>query len=260
MEVNYKIKHLIKTRTFKIFLISFIIYWMGFIFFILTIYPDTTKLPGQNLLRDIIWIIYWRWNLDYLIIAAFTLIVGLETYMFSKLRKKFSDDTLSIYVSPMMNMAFAFMYMVAIDLGVTYFADTGFDANWTSTDIIWMGFTAQQLYHNFFFWFVPAVIICGIVNQVYLRTNSYSKTFRAFCVLMAIYSLSLGFLDPVVCQILWNDWSIFGTWSMGGADAIFAVGWIAHYIIFAVGWFVMDYLIKSSKTEIDYRVDLKLTR
>jgi len=254
MEFVYRIKQFIKTKSFKKFLIIAILYWIGFIYFILTIYPDTTKVPGGNFFRDIVWIIYWRWNLDFLIISGFIIVVLIETLILAKLKDKVSDDFLSIYYSPIITMGAAFVYMLAIDLGVTYFADVGFDANWETPDIIWLGMTAQQLYYTFFFWFVPIVIIAGITNQVFIRTNSFSKTFRAFCVLMAIYSLNLGFLDPIVCQILWDDWAIFGQWSMGRADAIFAIGWIAHYIIFAIGWFLMDYFIKCCRVEMEHQL------
>lgn len=259
-ELPQKMRLLLKTKIFRIFVIGAIIYWIGFLIFILTIYPDFNKTPGQNIFRDIIWIIYWRWNLDYLIIGGFVILVFIETVILSYLKKRVSDDFLSIYFSPIVTMSFAFLYMVAIDIGVTYFADTGFDANWETEDILFMGFTARELYHNFFFWYIPAIIICGITNQVYIRTDSFSKTFRAFCVLMAIYSLNLGFLDPIVCQILWNDWRIFGKWSMGGADAIFAEGWIAHYIMFSIGWFLMDYIIKCSKAELNHMMEPKLRK
>ena len=171
MDSKRKFQFLIKTKTFKIFLLLFSMYWIGFVYYIITIYPDISKIPGQNLFRDIIWIIYWRWNLDYIIIGAFLAVVILESMLLSKLKHRFSDDTLSIYFSPILTMGFAFLYMVAIDIGVTWFADTGFDGNWTSPEILWFGMTAQQLYHDFFFWFVPAVIIAGITNQVYIRTD-----------------------------------------------------------------------------------------
>jgi len=260
MDFKRKFQLLLKTRTFKIFLLLFLIYWIGFIYFFFTIYTDLTKTPGQNIFRDIVWIIYWRWNLDYIIVGTFLLIIIIETVFLSKLKRRTSEDFLSIYFSPIMNMAFAFLYMVAIDIGVTYFADTGFNANWTTPDILWFGMTAQQLYHNFFFWYIPAVIIASITNQVFIRTDSFTKTFRTFFILLAIYSLNLGFLDPVVCQILWNDWTIFGQWSMGGAEAMFAQGWIAHYIILACVWFYMDYVLKCSRHEIEFMVKPELTR
>ncbi|MGV9200765.1 MAG: hypothetical protein ACOC4M_18305, partial [Promethearchaeia archaeon] len=253
------IRHILKTKTFKVFLILFILYWTGFAVFMVSIYSDLTKIPGENIFRDILWIIYWRWNLDYLIIGGFLLVIILETYLLYKLKSRISDEILSIYVSPILTMSVAFVYMLAIDLGVTYFADTGFDGNWESTEIIWLGMTAQNLYHNFFFWYVPIVIIAGITNQIYIHTNSVFKTLRGFSVLMAIYSLNLGFLDPIVCQILWDDWRIFGEWSMGGANAIFAEGWIAHYVLFCIGWFVFDYFLRSWHREIlyDHQLDLK---
>ncbi len=260
MEFRQKFKFLLKTKSFKIFLIIFAIYWIGFIYFLIAVNPIVNKVPGEDLFRDIIWIIYWRWNLDYLIIFGFIAVITIESFILSKLKHKVSDDFLSIYYSPIVTMGFAFLYMVAIDVGVTFFADLGLDGNWGSTNVLWFGMTAQQLYHNFFFWFIPIVIIAGITNQVYIRTVSYTKTFRTFCILMAIYSLNLGFLDAVVCQILWNDWSAFGGWAMGGADPIFAEGWIAHYIIFAAVWFIMDYILKSCRNEIEFMLKPHLTR
>jgi hypothetical protein len=259
INLKHKFKEITKTKTFKLFLFLFILYWFGFFIFLMFIYPDLTKTPGENLFRDILWIIYWRWNLDYLIIGGFLTVITLETLLLYKLKSRLSDEFLSIYFSPVITMAAAFIYMLAIDLGVTYFADTGFDGNWESQEIIWLGMTAQKLYHNFFFWFVPIVIIAGITNQVYIHTNSFIKTLRAFSVLMAIYSLNLGFLDPIVCQILWKDWRIFGEWSMGGASAMFAEGWILHYVIFCLGWFLFDYFLRSWNRELlyDHQLDLK---
>ncbi|MHA1293182.1 MAG: hypothetical protein ACTSQJ_10980 [Promethearchaeota archaeon] len=252
MELIYKIKQLLKTRSFRIFLIGVVLYWIGFIFFILTIYPNKSLVPGENIIRDAIWIIYWRWNLDFLIIGGFFLVVITEIWIISHLKKRFSDDFLSIYFVPILIMGAAFFYMVAIDVGVTYFADVGFNGNWESQEKIFIGFTARELYHNFFFWYIPIVIITGITNQVFIRTESLSKTIRAFCICMAIYSLNLGLLDPIVCQILWGDWRLFGDWAMGGADPMFAEGWILHYIIFCVIWFIMDYFIKCFRIEIKH--------
>ena len=80
-ELPQKIKLLLKTKIFRVFVIGAILYIIGFLIFMLTIYPDLTKAPGQNIFRNIIWIIYWRWNLDYIIfgvLAESLLIWGLR--------------------------------------------------------------------------------------------------------------------------------------------------------------------------------------
>lgn len=229
-----------------------IMYWSGFVLFMIWIYPDASKTPGgiENVFRDFVWIFYWRWNLDFLIIGGFALIVGLESFLLRKALNRFSKESLSIYISPAFTMGMAFLYMIAIDIGVTYFADIVFDANWESTDILWFGMTAQGLYHMWFFWYIPIIIIGGITNQVMIHANSYSKTYKTWFVLMAMYSLNLGFLDPIVCQVLWGDWSIFGQWAMGGADAIWAVGWIVHYVIFTTFWFLGCILINRLRNDL----------
>jgi len=249
-------KLLTKTKTFKIISVMAILYWSGFILFMLWIYPDTSKTPGgvENVFRDIVWIFYWRWNLDLLIIGGFALVVGLESLILRKLMARFSKDGLFIYLSPAFTMGMSFIYMVAIDIGVTYFADTGFAGTWVSPETLWLGMTAQQLYHTFFFWYIPIIIMAGITNQVMIHTNSYLKMYKTWFVLMGVYSLNLGFLDPIVCQVLWNDWRIFGQWAMGGADAIWAEGWMGHYIIFACFWFFGSYLLNAMRSDL---IDLK---
>ncbi len=249
---------LVQSRAFHIFFILLLIYGATMAYFILVIQPEPGKVPlasPATWVRDLIWILGWRYNLDYLIIIGFLLVVILETGLYSVALRKSHDagklaDHLSIYVSPAINFGFAYLYMLAIDLGVTYFADLGFNGTWESPVILWLGFTPRMLYHDFFFWFIPLVIICGIVNQVFLRTRSWVKTLQAFCVCMGVYSLNLGLLDPVVCQILWGDWRIFGTWAMGGADAIWAEGWIAHYFLFAAFWFTGTRSIARIQKEI----------
>ncbi len=234
-------KKVIKSPTLRIVLGFAILYGIGALYFFGWIYPDTTKQPGNpvNWFRDFIWIIYWRWNLDTLIAGGFTAVVLLESILFIKAREsgQIRPETLSTYISPILTMGFAYLYMLAIDLGVTYMGDVGFNATWETPDIIWFGFTARELYHNFFFWLIPLVLICGVTNQVAIHTGSYRRTLKTYCVLMGVYSINLGLLDPVVCQILWGNWRLFGDWAMGGADAIFAEGWIAHYLIFAGMWF-----------------------
>ncbi|MHA1341958.1 MAG: hypothetical protein ACTSRZ_18995 [Promethearchaeota archaeon] len=244
-------KLIFKTKGFKILLIGFIIWAICFGIFLKYIYPDSSKTPGdpKQILRDFIWIFYWRWNLDYLMISAWFLVILLECILFRKLTERISRETLSVWISPILNIGFSYLYMLAIDLGVTYMGDVGFNGTFESPKIIWFGYTARELYHNFFFWMIPIVIFCATINQIMIYKNSYALAFRAWCIMMAIYSLNLGLLDPVVCQILWNNWRIFGEWAMGGADAIWAEGWIIHYIIFAILWIYGSFLIKNVKKE-----------
>jgi hypothetical protein len=217
--------------------------------------------PGENVFLDLLWIIYWRFNIDLIIILGYLLIVVVEIIILNQLKKKFSDDTLSIYIAPMLTMGIAFIYMISIDSAVTFFADVYIDGNWNSTELILFGMTAQNIYHTFFFWIIPIIIMTGIISQVYIRTDSVSKTFRCFFILMGIYSLNLAFLDAVVCQILWGDFLRFGEWNINDpVNPIFAEGWIAHYIILAALWFIMDYIIKSSRHEIEFMMKPNLTR
>jgi hypothetical protein len=241
-----------KTKTFKIISALFLVWIIGFVVFLVWINPDELKTPGEpaNFLRDFIWLFYWRWNLDYIMIPFWGLIVFIESWLFRKLLRRISKDTLSTWISPVLTMGFAYLYMLAIDLAVTFFADVGINGTWESPEIIWFGFTAQKLYHNFFFWLIPIIIICGSVNQVMIHKNNYTKSVKTWFVFMAIYSLNLGLLDPVVCQILWGDWTLFGSWAMGGADPIWAEGWIAHYIIFAILWILGTKLIENLRKQI----------
>ncbi|MBD3354045.1 MAG: hypothetical protein GF364_21365, partial [Candidatus Lokiarchaeota archaeon] len=134
-----------KTKTFRIILFMFILWLVGFGIFLIWINPDLAKNPGdpKNFLRDFIWLFYWRWNLDYLMIPLWGVVVVLESWLFRQLMKKLSNETLSVWISPILTMGFAYLYMLAIDLGVTYFADTSIDGNWESTEIVWFGYTAQ---------------------------------------------------------------------------------------------------------------------
>lgn len=243
-----------RTRTFKVVLVLMGVYGLGAVYFFGWIQPDATKQPGDpaTWFRDLVWIIYWRWELDALIVATFIGVLVLESVAFKQAveREWASPRVLATYVSPALNMGFAYLYMLAIDLGVTYMADAYLGGSFESEEIIWFGFTARGLYHNFFFWFIPLVVICAATNQVVIHARSYKRTFKAFCIYMAVYSLNLGLLDPVVCHVLWGDWRVFGDWAMGGADAMFAEGWIAHYVIFAVAWVVGAFLIERVAREI----------
>ena len=117
---------ILKTKTFMIIFVLFFIWLWGFLFFLTNINPDSSKLPGlpQNFLRDFIWLFYWRWNLDYLMISLWFIVIILESHIFRRLQKKYSKETLSMYVSPILTISFVYLYMLAIDIGVTFFADT----------------------------------------------------------------------------------------------------------------------------------------
>nr|MDO8117067.1 hypothetical protein [Candidatus Sigynarchaeota archaeon] len=145
-----------------------------------------------------------------------------------------------------------------IDLGVTWFADTGLDGNWESPTRIFFGMTAQGLYHTFFFWFIPIVLIGGLCMNNFVQNRSYCEAFRALLVAYGVYCLNLGFLDPVVCHIIgltpegsaggWY-WASYGNWAMGGADMIWAEGWMAHYCIFAGLAFLGTWVLARIKRE-----------
>ncbi|MHA1793778.1 MAG: hypothetical protein ACTSVI_14135 [Promethearchaeota archaeon] len=264
------LKFLFKSRTFHILNVTSVIFIVGFYYFEIVIHWDDTKVPGNLSLffRDFIWIFYWRWNLDYLIIPAFVIIVLIECFLIRKaLNKGARKRVISTWVVPVVTFAFSFLYMVAIDIAVTWFADTGLDGNWESDQELFLGFTAQGLYHQFFFWFIPAVIIGAICMQVFIQTNQYEQTLKAFLVSYSMYCLNLGFLDPVVCHVigltaLGNEngwyWASFGDWAMGGADKIWAEGWILHYIIFAFLSLMGVWLISRIKKEISRLQDNEL--
>ncbi|MHA1820353.1 MAG: hypothetical protein ACTSU2_15065 [Promethearchaeota archaeon] len=256
--LNYPLslfRQVIKTKIFKILLILFFIWLGGFIYFLIYINPDPSKTPGDPayFLRDIVWVFYWRWNLDYLMISFWFLVIMVENFSFRHLQKFISKEKLSVWVSPVLTMGFSYLYMLAIDVGVTYFADTGFNGTWESATHLLFGLTPRELYHDFFFWLIPIIIFCSAENQIMIWKNSYSTALKAWFVMMAVYSLNLGLLDPVVCQVLWGDWRLFGNWAMGGADPIWAEGWIAHYIIFALIWVSGVFILDKLKKELNER-------
>lgn len=218
----------------------------GFLIFKFAIQPDDTKVPGDPamFLRDFIWLLYWRWNLDYLIFPAFAATVLVSCFILRKcIERGASKDALGTYLVPALTFAGAFLYMIAIDVAVTWFADVYIDGNWESSTRLFMGLTAQGLYHTFFFWVIPVVIIAATCMQAFLRAGRYVVAAKTFLVCYAAYCLCLGFLDPVVCHVIgmtpegaaggWY-WGSFGDWAMGGADAIWASGWIAHYVLLSV--------------------------
>ncbi|NMC06888.1 MAG: hypothetical protein GYA24_16840 [Candidatus Lokiarchaeota archaeon] len=259
-----ELKHLFASKTFFALNVASALFIAGFLYFTQVISKDAARMPGDPALffRDFLWLFYWRWNLDYLIFPAFIIVVFLESFLLRKgMERGARKHVLGTYIVPAVTFGAAFLYMLAIDLGVTWFADTGIDGNWNSSTIIFMGLKAQGLYHTFFFWYIPAVIIGATCMQAFIRSNSYAETFKTLLVAYAVYCLNLGFLDPLVCHIIsltpegsaggWT-WSSFGDWAMGGADKIWAGGWITHYIVFAalalVGTLVLGRIKKEMVT------------
>jgi hypothetical protein len=262
------LKHLFPSKTFFAMNVASIFLVAGFYYFTQVINKDTARVPGDPALffRDFLWLFYWRWNLDYLIFPAFISVVFLESFILRKAMDRGArKHVLGTYIVPVITFGAAFLYMVAIDLGVTWFADTGLDGNWNSPTIIFMGLKAQGLYHTFFFWYIPAVIIGALCMQTFIRSNSYVETFKTMLVAYAVYCLNLGLLDPVVCYTIgltpegsaggWT-WSSFGDWAMGGADKIWAGGWIAHYIVFAALALVGVWILGRIKKEMVASMDV----
>jgi len=256
------IKYLFTSKTYYAMNLASIFFVAGFFVFEKFIHWDVAKVPGDPAMffRDVLWLFFWRWNLDYLIFPAFLIIVAFECFLLRKAMERGPrKHVLGTYIVPVVTFAFSFLYMVAIDLAVTWFADTGIDGNWDSTTRIFLGLTAQGLYHQFFFWFISAIIICAICMQSFLRSNSYTETFRTLLVCYTFYCLNLGFLDPLVCHVIgltpegsaggWY-WASFGDWAMGGADKIWAGGWIAHYIVFAAVALAGVWILARVKKEI----------
>ena len=119
--------------------------------------------------------------------------------------------------------------------GVSYYM-SGLDL--PHPEVLVMGMTAQRIYHTFFFWVMPSLLIVGIpINQYLLRKeNRISHTVKVFFLCIGCYMLTLGLLDPIVCHFIWDQWDIFGEWNMGTGQ-MFAVGWIIHYILWGMAWF-----------------------
>ncbi len=244
MKPNH-VKTIFKSKTFQALNVASIAFVIGFLYFESTIHWDVTKTPGDpvNVLRDFIWLFYWRWNLDYLIFPAFLVVVFIECFILRKcMERGASRRVISTFILPAITVGFSYLYMLAIDLGVTWFADTGLDGNWESPTRIFLGLTAQGLYHTFFFWFIPIVLIGALCMNNFVQNRNYAEAFRTLLVCYGIYCINLGFLDPVVCHLIgltpegsangWY-WASYGNWAMGGADMIWAEGWMLHYTIFA---------------------------
>jgi hypothetical protein len=256
------LKYLFTSKAYFAMNVASIFFVTGFLVFEAFIHWDAAKVPGDPAMafRDFLWLFYWRWNLDYLIFPMFLVVVIIECIILRKAMERGARrHVLGTYAVPAITFSFSFFYMLAIDLAVTWFADTGIDGNWGSSTRIFLGFTAQGLYHQFFFWVIPAVLICAVCMQTFLRSNSYMETFRTLLVCYAFYCLNLGFLDPLVCHIIgltpegsaggWY-WASFGDWAMGGADKIWATGWILHYAIFAALALVGVWILARIKKEI----------
>jgi hypothetical protein len=246
------LKSLIHTKNFRILVLCGILYFLGFWIFRIWIEPDANKTPGQAgmFFRDVLWIFYWRWYLDWPIIIGFLGFGLLLMIIFNKLLHKISSRTLSTYLLPLILMGGNYLGMLAIDIAITWFADFYINGTWYSTEILFLGFTAQRLYHGFFFWFMPALLIIGIPLNSYIFHRKLVYFFKTLFVLMAGYSLCLGFLDPVVCEVIWNNWRAFGNWAMMGYDPMWAEGWITHYIIFAGLWLFGAWFIERTYQQI----------
>ena len=245
------LKLALKTKTARLILLFGAIYLAFLPIYTTFIFPGVDIHPEgiQTFFRDLIWVIYWRYPLDWLIIFAFVGITTLHLTVFKKLLTKIPERTLAMYVLPIYIMAANYLSMLAIDIAVTYFADVFIAGNWESTEIVFLGRSAQEIYHGFFFWFAPLLIIETFVVMTFLREKRYLPALKVFFLCMGLYSITLGFLDPVVCHYLWGDWRIFGEWDMGGLGAIFAEGWILHYVLLGMLWFFaikfIDLMVKE---------------
>lgn len=253
------INYLIKTRTFKILIIGAIFYFSGFLIFKLLVepFPELIQTGGINFWRDIIYVIYWRYSLDWLIIFGMIGAFFLLAAILSFLKRKYSSkkDALITYVLPILLMTANAVGMIAIDLAVTVFADIYINGTWESPTIYLFGMKAQQIYHQFFFWFMPFLLINGFPLLILLHQeyNIYLKPLKTLFIMMACYSFTLGLIDPFVCQIIWNDWSIFGDWNMLDQGGIFAAGWILHYIILGSLWLTAAFLTQKAFSELNHR-------
>ncbi len=229
------IKSVVKTKFFKVILILLGVYAVGFALYLFIIDPFVT-----GIFRDAVHTIYWRWYLDWSAIGGFCIVFITLGLGFRWLRRYVKKEIIATFILPIVVLAANYFGMLALDMAVTKFADTGFNETWINTEITWLGMTSQQIYHGFFFWFMPALLITGIpLMQIVLLDNQrWLNAFKSFLFMMGVYELSLGYLDAIVCQVLWNDWSIYGTWSMMGTGGISAVGWMIHYTLNAMFlWF-----------------------
>jgi hypothetical protein len=234
----HTLKKLVKTKTFRYLIIGLALYLIIVATFIIFIEPDENKKPeGFNTLaRDFVWIIGWRYYLDWPMMIGYFFSNLLLCAILRKLSTKIEPGKLSTYGVPIIIMVMNGFYMLVIDIAVTFFADVNFNGTWVSQQILFLGLNAQKLYHGFFFWFGPNIVFLALVSNSFLRTLRYRDALKTICTCMAIQFFTLGVLDAIVCHYLWNDWQIFGTWAMVGYDPMWAVGWITHYFILGGIW------------------------
>jgi hypothetical protein len=227
------ITKVLKAKYFRLIIFLGVLYFIGWGIFMVWISPDTSKNPAQPGMwfRNILWILYWRWYLDWPMIFGCILILFVMIFVLHWLKRIVSKDRLTIYVVPFLVMLANYFGMVIIDIAVTAFADVNINGTWETTITYIWGLTPQRLYHGFFFWFMPVLIIVGLPLVVFVQRDRYIVTLRTFCTSMCGYLWTLGLIDPWVSQAIWNDWRIFGTWNMMGFDAMWAEGWIVHYLI-----------------------------
>jgi hypothetical protein len=247
------LRKLIRSKVFVGLLIGAILYFIGLTIYLTAILPNRIQLNEFQRISDLFHIIYWRWWLDWGIVIGYTLILSSLLVIFKIMEKWIKCRKLARYILPVMLMTVNFIGMVALDIAITFFADVYKNGDWLSQEIVWGGLTAQRIYHLFFFWIMPSLLIIGYpVHNFILSTDErYSSTFKMFFLFMACYDITLGILDPIVCQSLWGDWKIFGEWDMG-TGAMFASGWIAHYIIFSIFWMLAIKVVNLVKNQVDY--------
>jgi hypothetical protein len=246
------IKQIIKSKTFRLLVILAIFYFLGFLLFLFYVEPNRIKQNSWSSPTDIIYVIYWRWYLDWLMMFGFLLEFVITTIIFSLLKKKIKKSTLNTYILPIVLMLLNYLGMVAIDIAVTYFADFYINGTWFSTEIIFLDMNAQRLYHGFFFWFMPALIVIGIPLSNFINhdKNRLYVSSKSLCAFIGLFFLTLGFIDPIVCYYVWGDALILGEWNMMGYGWIWGTGWITHYIINCILWFIGIFFINRLFKEI----------
>lgn len=247
------LKKLMKTKTFRNLIIGLALYITIVAIFIVFIEPDKTKQPEgfKTLARDIVWIIGWRYYLDWPMMIGYSFSNLLLCAILRKLSAKIDAGKLSTYGVPILIMLMNGFYMLVIDIAVTFFADQYLAGSWASQEILFLGLNAQRLYHGFFFWFGPNIVFLALVSNSFLKTLRYRDALKTICVCMAIQFFTLGVLDAIVCHYLWNDWQIFGTWAMVGFDPMWAVGWITHYFILGSVWLFGIFVINRGIQELN---------
>ncbi len=247
------LKRVVKTKTLRSLMIGLVIYLLIVAVFILFIEPDQSKHPEglKTLGRDLIWIIGWRYYLDWPMMIGYFSSNILLCAILRKLSAKIEPGKLSTFGVPILIMLMNGFYMLVIDIAVTFFADVYFAGSWLSQEILFLGMNAQRLYHGFFFWFGPNIIFLALVSNSFLRTLRYRDALKTFCICTALQFFTYGLLDAIVCHYLWNDWQIFGTWAMVGFDPMWAIGWISHYFILGTVWLIGIFVINRLLYELN---------